>query len=118
MFQGKLSHDPLSEIWNFIECRKEANRTHAESIISRIKSDIGITINHVELVSCEVAEAQKIYYYCGQLTDRNVNEIRRREYQLVNFFSMKEVDELILGTSAHSFWQKHKNFSVDSMLQQ
>lgn len=117
MFQGTLSHHPSSEVWNFIECKKESNRSHEQSIISKIKSDIGITLSQVALVSCDVVDSQKVYYYCGQLTDRNVNEIRRGEHQLVNFFSIKEVDQLILGSSAHAFWQKHKNFSVDSMLQ-
>ena len=72
-----------------------------QALIKKVEREMGIKIDNIE----RVAES----HYHAQLTDDNVNNIDRSEGQLLDFFTLRELDNLKLSDSTSSFISKHSS---------
>ncbi len=99
MHKSNSAVDPEDHPWTFISGVKDKKESFEQALKRRVEQETGININNVTMISeC---------FYHSELTDENVNQMVRRDNQLLNFFTKKEVDKLRLSTSTKEFIQKH-----------
>ncbi len=85
--------------WCFISGLKEKEESFEDAMSRRVEKEMGIKIEKVESISK--------FCYHARLTDYNVNNIKRSENQLLDFFSLKELEKLFLSSHTQSFILKH-----------
>ncbi len=90
--------------WSFIGGIREKKESFEKVLIKRVEKEMGIKIENVEFVS------ESCYY--ARLTDDNVNNIKRAENQLLDFFSLKELKKLFLSRSTEQFISKHATLII------
>lgn len=93
--------DDVKHLWCFIGGNKEKAETFENAMSRRVEIEMGIKIDKIEFVS------ESCYH--SALTDDNVNKINRAEGQMINFFSLKELNKLFLANSTRQFVIKHGN---------
>jgi hypothetical protein len=91
--------DTKQHEWTLIEGAAAKKGLVETEIVRLIEREMGIKISKVD----KVEES----YYHAQLTDDNVNEIDRSEGKLLDFFAVKELDNLALSESTSQFISKH-----------
>jgi hypothetical protein len=64
-----------------------------------VQNETGIKVANIEFVS--------EFCYHAHLTDDNVNQIQRKEHQLLDFFTPRELNKLFLANSTQEFITKH-----------
>lgn len=96
-------------IWRFIGKVKEKDKSFEETISSEVEKETGIKLTGVEFLSSALYNDQKKYFYHAALTDDNVNNIKRGERQLLQFFSLRELEKLPLTISTRQLVIKHKD---------
>ena len=87
--------------WSFIGGIKEKRESFEKTLTRRVQKEMGIKIDNVEFVS--------EFCYHARLTDDNVNQIKRSENQLLDFFSLKEVKKLFLSNQTAKFILNHSS---------
>ena len=87
--------------WSFIGGIKENRESFEKTLIRRVHKEMGIKIDNVEFVS--------EFCYHARLTDDNVNQIKRSENQLLDFFTLKEVKKLFLSSQTAKFILNHSS---------
>ena len=87
-------------LWSLIGGICEKKESFEKALSRRVGKEMGITIENVEFVSDS--------YYHAKLTDDNVNKIERSEGQLLDFFTLKEIDKLLMSPSTRQFITKLK----------
>jgi NADH pyrophosphatase NudC (nudix superfamily) len=85
--------------WSFIGGIIDKNESYEKIMTRRVQRETGIKIDKVEFVS--------EYCYHAKLSDDNVNRMQRRENQLLDFFSLKEVRKLFLSSDTANFITNH-----------
>lgn len=86
------------------------NKESFENAINRaVKSETGLKIENVECIS--------EFRYYAELTDDNINKIQREEFQLLDFFSLKDLQKLLLSDSTREFIAKC-SYLIDKPLPQ
>ena len=85
--------------WSFIGGLKEKNKPLEKTLAKIIHKEMGINVEKIEFLSGS--------YYHAKLTDNNVNQIKRGENQLLDFFTLKETKKLILSASTAKFLQNY-----------
>lgn len=109
LFHRKSPIDESIKAWRFIGTGKDQQKSFEESIRDEVERETGLKLNTVKLLS-NIEHKDRIYYlYHGQLTDRDVNEIARKEGQLLEFFTLKEIEKLQLATTTKLFVSKHQD---------
>jgi NADH pyrophosphatase NudC (nudix superfamily) len=107
-YKGKalLMHKQKSVIdkdiypWSFIETNiTEKKDTIEKALAKSVQKEMGIKIENIEYVS------ESCYH--AKLTDENVNNIKRSEHQLLDFFTLEEIKKLSLSMSTKDFIVKH-----------
>lgn len=88
--------------WGFIGGIKEKSETFEKTLTKRVQKEMGIKIENVECIS--------EFCYSAALTDENVNNIQRGEFQLLDFFSPDDLDKLLLSKSTQEFITKNGLF--------
>lgn len=121
-YKGKillLHQDPIppttvfeQKIWCFIEAEKGKNESCEQAIFRKVKQETNIKLNNVEFISTKLHDNQIRYFYHAQLTDKNVNEIKRGDGQNLDFFSLKELESLLLTAPTKLFATQHKDLLV------
>lgn len=91
--------DTTKHAWTLIEGTPSKKELAEEEIARLIKREMGIKIEKIDHV-------EKSFYH-AQLTDDNVNNIDRAEGQLLDFFTLKELDNLTLSDTTSQFISKH-----------
>jgi NADH pyrophosphatase NudC (nudix superfamily) len=99
MQKSKGPIDEEKHPWCFIGGIKEKGETVEIAISRRVEKEAGIKVENIEFVS------ESCYH--AQLTDDDVNKIKRDENQLLNFFTIKEIKKLFLSHLTHQFVIKH-----------
>ena len=99
MHKQKNAIDEENHPWSFISGVKAKNESLEETLIRRVQKETGIKIENIKCLSES--------YYHAQLTDDNVNKIKREEDQLLNFFTLKELKKLFLSRLTAQFILKH-----------
>lgn len=97
-------------IWHFIGGLRQKNKSEKETITRLVEQETSIKLVSVELLSSENLDDSIEHYYCAKLTDQDVNNMERAEGQLINFFTVSELEKLPLSTSTKHFISKHKDF--------
>jgi NADH pyrophosphatase NudC (nudix superfamily) len=106
-YKGKalLMHKQKSVIdtekypWSFISVVSEKKDSLEKAFLKCVHKEMGIKIEKIEYVS--------EYCYHARLTDENVNSIQRSEHQLLDFFTLKEINKLFLSKETEEFISKH-----------
>jgi NADH pyrophosphatase NudC (nudix superfamily) len=101
MHKQKNAIDEEQHPWCFISGFKEKKESFEEALSRSVEKEAGIKINNVEFIS-ELC-------YRAELTDDNVNKIQRGEFQLLDFFTPRELSRLFLANSTQKFISKHGN---------
>lgn len=85
--------------WCFISAVKEKSETFEKAIERRVEKETGIRIENIEQLS-------ELFYH-ADLTDDNVNKMKRAENQLLDFFNLREINKLFLTHSSKDLIQRH-----------
>ena len=99
MHKQKSVIDDEKHPWSLIKGTREKKESFEDALIRTVEEEAGIKIEKVEFVS--------EFCYHAQLTDDNVNKIQRKEFQLLDFFTPKELDKLFLSKSTRDFIYKN-----------
>lgn len=97
------------DIWRFIGKAEEKDKSFEKTLSSEVERETGIQLNTVEFLSSAQYSDQKKYFYHAALTDDDVNNMKRGERQLLQFFSLQEVEKLPLTISTRQLLSKHKD---------
>ena len=87
--------------WSFIGGLKDKTETFEKTLTKRVQRETGIKIENVEYVS--------EFCYHAKLSDNNVNNIKRSENQLLDFFTLKETKKLFLSSDTAKFITNHSS---------
>lgn len=115
-YKGKLlllgrDLSPISaetNIWRFIGGEKIDNESFEETIYREIEYTTKLSLKSVQRLSSSRIKKDKQFYH-GKLTDDNVNSIERREGQLLDFFTLPELEKLSLTETTRLFLAEYKN---------
>lgn len=99
MYRTDSAIDSKKHEWSFIGGEKNGEESFEEALTRRVEKEASIKIEEVEFVSKNC--------YHARLTDDNVNNIKRDERQLLDFFNLSEVQKLPLSESTRQFVSKH-----------
>lgn len=99
MYKTDSAIDVKQHEWCFIGGEKNGGESFEEAMARRVEKEAGIKVEEVERVSEN--------FYHARLTDDNVNNIKRDERQLLDFFNLREVQKLHLSKSTRQFVSKH-----------
>ena len=99
MYKTDSAIDTDQHEWCFIGGEKNGEESFEEAMARRVEKEASIKIDEVEFVSKNC--------YHARLTDDNVNNIKREERQLLDFFNLREVQKLPLSESTRQFVSKH-----------
>lgn len=96
--------------WHFIK-KMRVNDAPAESaIIQEVRNETHVLLDKVTLIS-KVTYGNTIQYlFHSQLSDKNVNNIKRGEGRLLQFFGLNEVNKLQIQPSTKMFFLNNKTF--------
>ncbi|MBI2032171.1 MAG: NUDIX hydrolase [Candidatus Levybacteria bacterium] len=101
MYKTNSPIDEEKHEWCFIGSKKNDKESFKETLLRKVEKEASIIVDEVELVSEN--------FYHARLTDDNVNQIKRGEGQLLDFFTLREVQKLRLEASTRSFISKFGN---------
>lgn len=99
MYKMSSAIDTEKHNWTFIGSKKSDGESYRDSLTRRVEKEAGIKIEEVEFLSDT--------FYHARLTDDNVNNIKRNEGQLLDFFTLREVEKLSLSNQTKQFIQKY-----------
>lgn len=91
--------DPEEHGWSLIGGVKKDDESFEEAMSRRVEKETSIRIETIEFLSK--------YCYLARLTDDNVNNIKRDERQLLDFFSPRDLQKLNLLESTKLFMIKY-----------
>lgn len=95
MYKQKGVLDQEKHAWGLISVIGNQNLPLEQTLISRVKEEMGIKVENVERITEN--------YYHARLTDENVNNIQRSEHQLLDFFTLKETEKLFLSDETSKY---------------
>lgn len=101
MYKTDSPIDAKKHEWCFIGGEKNDKESFEEALLRKVEIEASIKVDGVELVSEN--------FYHARLTDDNVNQIKRGERQLLDFFTLGEMQKLHLEASTKSFISKFGN---------
>ena len=101
MYKTNSPVDEEIHEWCFISGKKDDRESLEEALLRKVEKEASIKVDGVELVSEN--------FYHARLTDDNVNQIKRGERQLLDFFTLVEMQKLHLEASTKSFISKFGN---------
>lgn len=104
MHKEKSVIDEEKHPWCTIGGIRHAKESFEETLQRRVENETGIKIKNVEHISDS--------YYHASLTDDNVNKMQRKEHQLLDFFTPRELNKLFLANSTQDFIAKHSDLII------
>lgn len=101
MYKTNSAIDAEKHQWCFINGKKNDKESFEETLLKKVETEASIRVDGLELVSEN--------FYHARLTDDNVNQIKRGERQLLDFFTLSEIKKLHLEPSTKSFISQFGN---------
>lgn len=95
MYKSNSPIDETKHNWEFIAAKKRGEESLEEALSKEIEKEASIKIKEFEFLSHN--------FYHAKLTDDDVNHIKRREGQLLDFFNLKDLKNLQLDAVTKSF---------------
>lgn len=99
MYETENAIDTVAHDWTFIECIPSKGESVKQAIVRRVENEAGIKIEEIDFLSDN--------FYHARLSDSNVNNIKRREEQLLDFFTYRDIQKLKLTHQTQKFVQKY-----------
>ncbi len=96
------------DIWRFIGGAKKDNKSCEETICSEVEKETSLRLETVAFLSSSLYNNRRQYFYHAELTDDHVNNIKRDDRQLLQFFSLRELEKLPLAVSTKQLISRHK----------
>ena len=93
--------DQINHPWSLITVIKDKSHSLEKTLTDRIYKEMGIKVDNIEYISGN--------YYHAKLTDKNVNNIKRSEHQLLDFFTIREAKKLFLTSDTDAFISSHES---------
>lgn len=109
MHQDNILINPLDQLWKFIGGNKKKGATIESTIINIVEKETSIKLANVQFLSTWLYKQRKKHFFRAELTDAQVNNITRNENQVINFFTLKELQYIKLEISTQLFLLKHKS---------
>ena len=94
--------------WGFIGGSRNKYESSEETTIREVEESTGLQLLSVKLLTTLVLNDRRKFVYHAALTSGNLNEIRRDEYQNLDFFSLPEVEKLSLEEATKTFLLNHR----------
>lgn len=101
MYKTNSPIDVEKHEWCFINGKRNDKESFEETLLRKVEIEASIKVDGVEQVSEN--------FYHARLTDDNVNQIKRGERQLLDFFTLSEMQKLLLEPSTKFFISKFGN---------
>ncbi len=101
MHKQKSVIDEEKHPWCLIGGIRKNKESFEQALTRKVEEEAGIKIEKIEFV-----EENRYYTH---LTDDNVNKIQRSENQLLDFFTLNEINKLTLSSSTQQFIAKHRD---------
>ena len=96
-------------LWHFIGGVKQKDKSEEETITKLVEKETSIKLVSIEFLSSQGFDNSTEHFYSAKLTDENVNNMERAEGQIINFFTLSEIEKLPLSISTQLFISKHKD---------
>jgi hypothetical protein len=100
--------------WHFISGVKGKNESCEQTIQREVEKVTSIQLGTIDFLGSDTGEGEKKHFYHTRLTDDNVNKIVRQSGKVVGFFSLKEVDKLLLSLTAQLLITRYKYLLTDA----
>ncbi|MBI2442383.1 MAG: NUDIX hydrolase [Candidatus Levybacteria bacterium] len=97
------------DIWSFIAGIRKQKESFDQAIQRKVSETTGILLPQVTLLSHWVYNKKKKYFFHAELTDEQVNNLERKEGEVIDFFSHDELAKLSLDRLTTLFIAKHKD---------
>ena len=101
MYKYESSIDETEHEWTFPKTIKKSSESIKEGLMKVVFKEAGIKIGNIRYIGRN--------FYHAQLSDNDVNSIKRKELQLINFFTLNEVKKLNLSPLTKNFVNQHGN---------
>ena len=101
MYKYENSIDDEDHEWTFIRVVKKGKEPIKNTLAKMVWKEAGIKVDEIEFVNDN--------FYHARLSDNEVNNIKRDELQLLNFFTLNEVRNLTLSPSTKNFVTEYGN---------
>ncbi len=99
---------PPQLLWRLISGEKEDPESFEQAICRRIKHTTKLELTNIQLLSSATHKKGKHFYH-GELTDKDVNSIERREGQRLEFFTLSELEKLTLTSATEGLLNEYRN---------
>lgn len=99
MYESESAIDTVSHEWSFIKCSKKKGESSRDALSRKVENEAGIKIQDIDYLSEN--------FYHARLSDDNVNNIKRREKQLLDFFTFNDLQKLKLTIQTKKFIQEY-----------
>jgi hypothetical protein len=101
MYTYKNSIDSEEHEWTLLKASKKGKENLKDALRKKVENEAGIKLGTINYLSDN--------YYHAKLTDNNVNNIKRHEFQLLNFFTLSEIKKLTLSPPSKKFIEQYGN---------
>ena len=91
-----------SNVWSFIGATISKNKTIKESIVEKVKRSTSIQLTNINYVK-GITQDKNIHYFHAELSDNNINNIVRKDGEVMQFFTLNEIDGLTLSMPSREF---------------
>ena len=95
MYKSNSAIDTEKHDWSFIAEKNTKGKNSKEALKNRIEKETGIKVKDIQYLSG--------YFYHTKLTDDDVNNIKRSEGQLLDFFTLSDIHKLKLSNETREF---------------
>lgn len=94
-------------VWRFIGRNKEKGKSMEETIRREVNRQIGVNLQNIRFLSTVEDDTTQKHYYHGQLTDAQVNNMKRDNGQTIQFYTLKELGKIPVSPSTRDFLTQH-----------
>jgi hypothetical protein len=101
--------------WTFFGNSDGKREISKSSLMREMENEMHISISLANLIT-EKDNAMFNNWYVAGLTDKDVNEIKRRDGQELEFYSIREVEKLSLADSSKMLFSEQKALIEASFL--
>ena len=102
--------------WHFIERIKEKNKTPQETIMREVKRQTEVKLSEVSFVARISRNGNMTYLFHARLNDNNVDNLKRDEGKLLQFFTLQELKRLRLKESTKLFLPEYSAIIENTLL--
>jgi NADH pyrophosphatase NudC (nudix superfamily) len=96
--------DEQNHPWCLIEGIPKNKESYEAAMSRTVEKETGVKIENIEFV--------EEHRYHAALTDDNINKMKRGEFQLLDFFTIKDLQKLFLTDATRDFVSKYGHLTT------